>query len=166
MRPRLSTLAIAGLLAAFPTLAAGQRASQPPRQLQSPPPASRPADPEPQAAPAPPAVAAPALPAPEAVPAYAAEIERLAEILGSVHYLRTLCGEADRAAWREDMNALVEAEGPEPQRRQRLVASFNRGYRSLSQTHRKCTPGARLLIDRYVGEGARLARDIVGRYGS
>jgi uncharacterized protein (TIGR02301 family) len=122
----------------------------------------------PKAAPTPKAEpkAEPKPPPEEPAPPYEADLSRLSEILGSVHYLRGLCGGADGNVWRDDMTALIDSESPGPLRRARLVASFNRGYRSVSETHRQCTPATRVLIDRYLGEGARLARDIAARYGT
>ncbi len=51
---------------------------------------------------------------------------RLAEILGSLHYLRTLCGEAG-GRWRTEMEGLLEAENPDTERRAKLIARFNHG---------------------------------------
>ena len=114
-------------------------------------------------APAPPA--APAAPV-EPDPPYMSQLLRLAEILGAVHFLQNLCGTAaDRSAWREEMAALLDAESPNPERKTRLVASFNRGYRGFSETYRTCTDSARASIERYRGEGAKIAREIVARYG-
>lgn len=97
---------------------------------------------------------------------YDAQLLRLAEILGSVHYLRTLCG-ADSADWRASMQTLLDAETVnEPQRRERLTASFNRGYRAFAAVHTSCTPAARTAEERYRNEGATLAGEIAARYGN
>ena len=64
------------------------------------------------------------------------------------------------------MEALVEAEAPAGERRQKMVASFNRGYRGFQQTYRSCTPAADIAIRRYLDEGARIARDITARYAN
>src|ERR687895_735368 len=69
-------------------------------------------------------------------------LQRLAEIMGALHYLRGLCGANDG------------------QRRIRMIASFNRGYRGFQQTYRSCTPAAHLVIRRYLEEGARIAREV------
>jgi uncharacterized protein (TIGR02301 family) len=140
----------AALVLLAPVAASAQRAGQ------------RPAQPE-KAEPPP---AEPQVPAPEQTPPYEVELTRLSEVLGAVHYLRGICGDRNSANWRDDMSALIESEAPGPERRSRLVASFNRGYRGVAETHRRCTPTARVLIDRYLDEGARLARDIAARYGS
>jgi len=94
------------------------------------------------------------------------DLQRLAEILGALHYLRTLCGSNEGQKWREQMEALVDAEVPAGERRQRMVASFNRGYRGFQQTYRSCTPAADIAIRRYLDEGARIARDITARYAN
>ena len=38
------------------------------------------------------------------------DLMRLAEILGALHYLRTLCGTNEGQKWRGEMQALLEAE--------------------------------------------------------
>lgn len=105
------------------------------------------------------------------VPARAAEspfesqLVRLAEILGSLHYLRNLCGE-DGQDWRGRMEALLEAENPDEARRARFVASFNRGYRSFQTSYAVCTDSAIAAIARYIREGEALTRDTAARYGN
>lgn len=97
---------------------------------------------------------------------YEAEIMRLSEILGALHYLRDLCGAREGQLWRTEMQALIDAEAPSGERRDRLTASFNRGYRGFQQTYRTCTPAADLAIRRYLEEGSRIARDITARYAN
>jgi uncharacterized protein (TIGR02301 family) len=94
------------------------------------------------------------------------DLTRLAEILGALHYLRGICTSKEGQKWREQMEALVEAEAPSGERRQKMVASFNRGYRGFQQTYRSCTPAADIAIRRYFDEGARIARDITARYAN
>src|SRR3989304_6958874 len=72
------------------------------------------------------------------------DLHRLSEILGALHYLRAICGAKEGQKWRNEMQALLEAETSAGERRARIVASFNRGYRSFQQTYRTCTPGADL----------------------
>jgi uncharacterized protein (TIGR02301 family) len=97
---------------------------------------------------------------------YQGDLERLAEILGALHHLRSLCGSNEGQTWRNEMQALIDAEAPSGERRNRLVASFNRGYRGFQQSYRTCTPAADLAIRRYLDEGARIARDITARYAN
>src|ERR1700748_2085143 len=68
------------------------------------------------------------------------DLQRLAEILGALHYLRGICGTNEGAKWRNQMQALVDAEAPNGDRRQKIVARFNQGYRGFQQTYRSCTP--------------------------
>ena len=94
------------------------------------------------------------------------DLQRLAEILGALHYLRAVCGAHEGQKWRDEMQQLIDAEAPGGPRRRRIVASFNRGYQGFQQTYRTCTPAADLAIRRYLAEGARIARDITARYGN
>jgi uncharacterized protein (TIGR02301 family) len=115
-------------------------------------------------APAPPA--APAAPNVSATAPYEAELQRLSEILGALHYLRDICGAKEGMVWRNEMQALIEAEAPTGERKEKLTASFNRGYRGFQQSYRTCTPAADLAIRRYLEEGAKIARDITARYAN
>ena len=67
---------------------------------------------------------------------------------------------------RNEMQALIDAETPQPERRSRMIASFNRGYRGYQQTYRTCTPAADLVIRRYLEEGSKLIRDVTARYAN
>ncbi len=97
-------------------------------------------------------------------PIYEAKLLRLAEILGSLSFLRDLCGEDDGPVWRTEMSALLTAEDPGPQRRQRLVARFNHGFETYNAVYRSCTPSARRAIGRYLDEGQALASDVRSTY--
>ena len=99
-------------------------------------------------------------------PAYETDLSRLAEILGALHYLRELCGAREGQTWRNEMQALLDAEAPSGERRDRMTASFNRGYRGFQQSYRACTPAANYAIRRYLEEGSRIARDVTARYGN
>ena len=97
---------------------------------------------------------------------YDSDLQRLAEILGSLHYLRGICGANDGQKWRNEMQALLDAEAPGGERRNRLQVRFNRGYRGFQQTYRTCTPAADVVIRRYLDEGAKIAREITARYSN
>ena len=92
------------------------------------------------------------------------ELERLSEILGALHYLRPLCGVNEGPKWRNEMRALLDAEAQAPDRRTKLMASFNRGYNGFQQTYRSCTDAADLAIRRYLDEGTKISREITARY--
>ena len=97
---------------------------------------------------------------------YDADLQRLAEILGSLQYLRTVCGSNEGQKWRNEMQALIDSEAPSGERRRQIVARFNRGYRGFEQTYRTCTPAADLAIRRYLDEGAKIAREITARFAN
>jgi uncharacterized protein (TIGR02301 family) len=97
---------------------------------------------------------------------YDANLQRLAEILGALHYLRGVCGANEGQKWRNQMQALVDAEAPSGDRRTRMVASFNRGFRIFQQSYRACTPAADLVIRRYLDEGSKIAREVTARYAN
>ena len=93
-------------------------------------------------------------------------LERLAEILGSLHYLRGVCGANEGNKWRNEMQALIDAETPSGDRRARMIAGFNRGYNGFQQTYRTCTPAALVAIRRYIDEGSKISRDLTARYAN
>ena len=88
---------------------------------------------------------------------YDTKLLRLAEILGSVHYLRELCGAQEGQLWRDQMKEIVRNEGSTAVRRAKLVNSFNDGYRGYRRTYRTCTSSATLAITRFSVEGAQIA---------
>jgi uncharacterized protein (TIGR02301 family) len=94
------------------------------------------------------------------------DLQRLAEILGALHYLRGICGTNEGPKWRNQMQALIDAETPSGDRRTRMIAGFNRGYNGFQQTYRTCTPAASVAIRRYVEEGAKISRDLTARYAN
>ncbi|MBN9046894.1 MAG: TIGR02301 family protein [Rhizobiales bacterium] len=96
---------------------------------------------------------------------YEGKLLRLSEVLGSLHYLRNLCGETG-SEWRDRMDAIIAAEKPPEEERKRLVSSFNRGYRAFADNYTRCTPSALAAIDRYMKEGEDLSSEIVSRYGN
>ena len=110
------------------------------------------------------APAAPASPA-EAPPPSEPQILRLAEIMGALSYLRDLCGDRDGSVWRGRMSALLEAEAQTETRKERLAGAYNRGFRGFETTYRTCTPNAQLVINRYLDEGGKIARDVQNRFG-
>lgn len=88
---------------------------------------------------------------------YDEKLMRLAEILGSVHYLRELCGAGEGQLWRDQMREIVRNEGTTAVRRAKLVNKFNDGYRGYRQTYRTCTQSATRAASRFSKEGSELA---------
>ncbi len=108
---------------------------------------------------------APAAPPKPAAPAddrpYDTQLFRLAEILGTLHYLRELCGANEGQVWREHMRELTASEGTSALRRAKLVESFNRGYRDYSRTYRTCTQPALLAIQRYMEQASAISDGLI-----
>jgi uncharacterized protein (TIGR02301 family) len=94
------------------------------------------------------------------------DLQRLAEILGTLHYLRGICGTNEGPKWRNEMQALIDAETPSGDRRARMIAGFNRGYNGFQQTYRTCTPAATVAIRRSIEEGSKISRDLTARYAN
>jgi uncharacterized protein (TIGR02301 family) len=112
-----------------------------------------------------------AAPQPEAPPVevttpYDPDLQRLAEILGALHFLRSICGSDEGQKWRNEAQSLIDAEAPSGKRHDQMVQSFNRGYLGFRQSYRTCTPAARIIIRRYLEEGAQIARDVTARYAN
>jgi uncharacterized protein (TIGR02301 family) len=107
-------------------------------------------------------------PAPETEPArpYDPEILRLAEILGALTYLDTLCASNPQGDWRAKMQALLEADAKTAARKERLAGSYNRGFRDYERTYHLCTPNAQAIIGRFLAEGAGIAHAVVNRYST
>lgn len=99
------------------------------------------------------------------LPPYESEVERLAGLMGTLSFLRDLCGAGDGAQWRAKMGELLAAEGATDMRRKRLAGAFNEGLRGYAATYRRCTPAAGVVIDRALDEAARLTQDLASRYG-
>lgn len=116
---------------------------------------------------APPAKAQPAPPvAPDPpAPPYEPDLLRLAEIMGSLAYLREICAAREAPAWRDRMVALVEAEGRVPSRRDRLTDAYNRGFKAYAGIHRTCLPATEEASTRLARDGERLAKGLAGRFG-
>ena len=95
---------------------------------------------------------------------YEADLMKLSETLGALHYLRPLCGGSEQGQWRTEMQTLIDAAELPADKRALLVTSFNRGYLAHERAYRTCTPAARLVADRFLEMGTRLSREIVQRY--
>ena len=101
----------------------------------------------------------------DTLPPYEAEVERLAGLMGTLAFMRDLCGAGDGAQWRGKMEELLAAEGSTAVRRDRLAGAFNEGLRGYAATYRQCTPAAGVVIDRALDEAAHLTQDLASRYG-
>ena len=65
------------------------------------------------------------------------------------------------------LQALLDSETVgEPDRRERLTASYNRGFRAFASVYTSCTDLALIAEERYRHEGATLIAELVARYGN
>ncbi len=103
------------------------------------------------------------LPAQAIDPPYQPQMERLAEILGSLYFLNPLCTEKV-TDWRAQMADLVTLDQPDEDRQQRLFGAFNEGYQAFARLYRTCTPSAEEALTRLLVEAETTARDIHTRF--
>jgi uncharacterized protein (TIGR02301 family) len=96
-------------------------------------------------------------------PPYQPQMQRLAEILGSLYFLNPLCSDAT-TDWRAQMADLVTLDQPDEDRQQRLYGAFNGGYQAFSRLYRTCTPSAEEALTRLLIEAEATARDIHTRF--
>jgi uncharacterized protein (TIGR02301 family) len=148
MRPRVRQIATAAIFAALAAILAAAAAVPGRAQTGA-------------AAPKQPPAAAPQKPAGPDDRPYDTQLFRLAEILGTLHYLRELCGANEGQIWREHMRELVASEGTSALRRAKLVDSFNRGYRDYSRTYRTCTQPALVAIQRFMDQASAISDGLI-----
>lgn len=142
---RIACLAAAVILALAPIPADAQQAPRP----------RAPSQPAP-----PPDVSTEAPPAP-----YEKDLLALAEVMGSLAFLRRLCAASDAMEWPQRMEALLQSEGVTDARRARLAGAYNKGFRDFALTYRICTDNAVLASSRFLTKGEELSRSIAARYG-
>ena len=110
----------------------------------------------------------PAVLPPQPPPPYEQELFQLAEALGALSYLNTICPDETSvaaAAWRDKAQALIDAEAASGPTRERLMGLFNRGFITFTYTHRECNPNTRASLRLLLTQGADLAQRISARYG-
>jgi predicted secreted protein len=61
------------------------------------------------------------------------------------------------------MQALIDSEGTTALRKARLVASFNKGYRTFRRTYQTCTTSAEEAAAKFLTEGAEIAGKLIAR---
>ncbi len=123
-----------------------------------------PANPSQKPKPANPQAASTPAPVDAPPPPYEPQMLRLTEIMGALHYLRTLCRPQEGDVWRKAMQNLLEAEAGTEGRRETLTGSFNKGYATFEENYRACTPSATMASRLYADEGKKLMRDLTTRF--
>ncbi len=85
---------------------------------------------------------------------------RLAEILGSIHHLRNICGANDGPLWRNkmiDMMNVAELSAPD---RKKIISHFNDAFYSARTRYPDCTTDAARRANLLFNEGHRLAKKL------
>lgn len=96
-------------------------------------------------------------------PPYEPQMERLAEIMGSLYFLAPMCA-GSTVDWRAELADLVTKDQPDEDRQQRLYGAFNGGYQAFARLYRTCTPSAEEALTRLLMEAETTARDIHTRF--
>lgn len=96
-------------------------------------------------------------------PPYEPQMERLAEIMGSLYFLAPICSDS-KVDWRAELADLVTKDQPDEDRQQRLYGAFNGGYQAFARLYRACTPSAEEALTRLLMEAETTARDIHTRF--
>jgi uncharacterized protein (TIGR02301 family) len=101
-----------------------------------------------------------------AIPSRADDLDsglmRLAEILGSVHHLREVCGAHEGALWRNKMIDMLNAAALDAERRQLMIAHFNDAYYQAQNAFPDCSDGAAVKSNTLLDEAHKLAARLAG----
>jgi uncharacterized protein (TIGR02301 family) len=84
-------------------------------------------------------------------------LERLAEILGSVHHLREVCGANEGALWRNKMIDMMNTAALGAEQRQAMIAHFNDAYYQARAAFPHCSAKAAAKANSLFDEAQRLA---------
>ena len=104
-------------------------------------------------------------PAVPSLPPYEPQLLQLAELSGTIAYLRGLCHDADAPLWRERIGALIQSTAKSPEQRGALIGAYNRGYGSYALTYHRCTRNAHVIIDRAMMKSQAITTTISEDYG-
>ncbi len=91
-----------------------------------------------------------------------AGLVRLAEILGSVHHLREVCGADEGALWRNKMIDMMNVASLDTETRQRMISHFNEAYYQAQRAFPECSASAAAKSNALFDEGHRLAARLAG----
>ncbi len=64
----------------------------------------------------------------------------LADTLGAIHYLTTVCVGRKDQSWRSRMGEMLQLEALSTYERDDLISAFNHGYRQQQRYYPVCTP--------------------------
>ncbi|MEE9273043.1 MAG: TIGR02301 family protein [Robiginitomaculum sp.] len=85
-------------------------------------------------------------------------VEAMANNLGQLHYLRTLCFPNDNQTWRVTASKMMAIEVPKDSaRRRELIRAFNTGYYEQKSRYQKCDNTVAVDVAALSENGRRLA---------
>lgn len=87
-------------------------------------------------------------------------VMQLAEVLGAVHHLRTLCGTNEGQLWRNKMIEMMGVLRPSEAERKDLIKRFNDAYYRYRTAYPNCTGTAAGQSDKLMQDGQRLAEQL------
>ncbi|TNE36702.1 MAG: TIGR02301 family protein [Alphaproteobacteria bacterium] len=85
----------------------------------------------------------------------------LAEDLGHLHHLRGSCLESERQKWRDYMQEMIRLEDPSTDRKNALVARFNKGYSDAQRRFPDCNRDTAREAERIADEAEELSNAIL-----
>lgn len=92
-------------------------------------------------------------------------VESLATVLGKMHYLDFACNGNGAQTWRQTMMELLEQEAPaRGAYRDRLIESFNGGFREFERRRMRCGAQAELERERLARQGQALSEQLRRTY--
>src|SRR5262249_41457844 len=98
--------------------------------------------------------------APPSPASYQDRLFRLAEILGGLHAIRSLCESGEDSRWRDRMQELIRLERPSQDEKNGMVEHFNLGYAQTNSKFASCTDAARGYLAALAREGEGLSRGL------
>ncbi len=100
-------------------------------------------------------------PLPAAASQFNDGLTRLAEILGSVHHLRDVCGANEGSLWRNKMIDMMNVAKLSPKERKTIIAHFNNAFYEARTRFPRCTSDAAKRANSLFNEAHRLAARLV-----
>ncbi|PWE17605.1 TIGR02301 family protein [Marinicauda salina] len=92
-------------------------------------------------------------------------VEQLSGIMGELHYIAYACEGAEAQRWRNAMQEMLDLEAPtRGPFRQRLVDSFNQGFRYHQQRRTRCDAEAEVERRRLAIQGRALSETLRREY--
>ncbi len=102
-------------------------------------------------------------PCPARAAAYDVGYVRMAEILGAVHHLRSICTPNEGAMWRNKMIDMLGYLPDQKAQRDVMISHFNSYYHHYERRYRSCSPQAVEEANQLFDEAQILARRLASQ---